>query len=190
MQQEPSVEQRILESTIELIIEHQAFDKVSMRKIADKAGVAVSMVNYHFQTKENLINLAIQSYIGRIIENSQSSSASPRTHLKSSAAFLAAHPGVSRVSILQDLQNPHEGDNTQRIEELVLRQLESSDKEGADSVQVKLRAIMQVATIQHLFLRSDLYEKSLNLDFLDKDDRDRIMDLIIEIIHSDATSQA
>jgi AcrR family transcriptional regulator len=190
MKQEPSVEQRILESAVELIIEHKAFDKVSMRKIAEKAGVAVSMVNYHFQTKEKLINLAIQSYIGRIIENSHSRSPSARNHLKSSAAFLSAHPGVSRVSILQDLQHPHEGDNTQRVEELVLRQLESLDDEGADSVQVKLRAIMQVATIQHLFLRSDLYAKSLNLDFSDKDDRDQIMDLIIDIIHSNTTTQA
>ena len=69
--QQQEVKQRILQAAIELIREVQAFEKVSMRKIAEQAGVAVSMVNYHYQTKENLINRAVQSYIGSVIAGSE-----------------------------------------------------------------------------------------------------------------------
>ncbi|MFW6361605.1 MAG: TetR/AcrR family transcriptional regulator [Spirochaetota bacterium] len=203
------VKQRILQAAIELIREVQAFEKVSMRKIAERAGVAVSMVNYHFQTKENLINRAVQSYIGRVIAGSENSSeagdaaAVPgegsgaaaanagetrdpvermRRHLKQAADFIAAHPGISRVSILRDMQGGSSDDNTSQVAAMVMRQLSEIYPQRAGSTELKVQALVQVAAVQHLFLRAELNKEQLGLDFFEKEQRDALMDMVIDTV--------
>jgi len=68
--EEQAVKERILKAAVDLIREEQEFERISMRKIAEKAGVAVSMVNYHFQTKANLIDQAVQTFVGKVIRQS------------------------------------------------------------------------------------------------------------------------
>lgn len=201
------VKQRILQAAIELIREVQAFEKVSMRKIAERAGVAVSMVNYHFQTKENLINRAVQSYIGSVIAGSENRSAvegaaAPgegsgeaaaddsmpdpvermRRHLKQAADFIAAHPGISRVSILRDMQGGSSDDNTSQVAAMVMRQLSEIYPQRAGSTELKVQALVQVAAVQHLFLRTELNKEQLGLDFFDKEQRDALMDMVINTV--------
>lgn len=54
-----STKQIILGATLSLIKE-DGFKGVTIRKIAKLAGVNVALINYHFGSKENLINEAIQ----------------------------------------------------------------------------------------------------------------------------------
>jgi len=205
--QQQEVKQRILQAAIELIREVQAFEKVSMRKIAEKAGVAVSMVNYHYQTKENLINRAVQSYIGTVIAGSENSPAADpaadrraalgtdsgedasadavermRRHLKQAADFIAEHPGISRVSILRDMQGGSSDDNTSQVAAMGMRQLTEIYPQGADSTELRVQALVQVAAVQHLFLRAALNKEQLGLDFFDKEQRDALMDMVIDTV--------
>lgn len=199
--QQQEVKQRILQAAIELIREVQAFELVSMRKIAERAGVAVSMVNYHFQTKENLINRAVQSYIGSVIAGSEHLPAAEqaadlradageardavegmRQHLKQAADFIAEHPGISRVSILRDMQGGRDDDNTSQVAAMVIHQLTDMYPDRADTTELKVRALVQVAAVQHLFLRSALNKEQLGLDFFDKEQRDTLMDIVIDTV--------
>lgn len=199
--QQQEVKQRILQAAIELIREVQAFEKVSMRKIAERAGVAVSMVNYHFQTKENLINRAVQSYVGRVIAGSESQPAAEgaaapaadqaeapdpiermHRHLKQAADFIAAHPGISRVSILRDMQGGSSDDNTSQVAAMVMRQQSEIYPQRAGSTELKVQALVQVAAVQHLFLRAELNKEQLGLDFFDKEQRDALMDMVINTV--------
>lgn len=189
--EQQAVKMRILDAAIELIQEVQAFEKVSMRKIAERAGVAVSMVNYHFQTKDNLINRAVQSYVGTVISGSaddseESHTGDPvdrmRAHLKQAASFIADHPGISRVSILRDMQGGGGDDNTSQVEAMVEGQLTEVDPERSGSSEVRLRAMVQVAAVQHLFLRSELVKEKLGLDFFDPEERDQLMDMLIDTV--------
>lgn len=69
--EEQAVKERILQAAVDLIREEQEFERISMRRIAEKASVAVSMVNYHFQTKANLIDQAVQTFVGKVIRQSK-----------------------------------------------------------------------------------------------------------------------
>lgn len=197
--QQQEVKQRILQAAIELIREVQAFELVSMRKIAERAGVAVSMVNYHFQTKENLINRAVQSYIGKVIATSENRWTSGgadfptadrpevpvesmRRHLKQAADFIAEHPGISRVSILRDMQGGSGDDNTSQVAAMVMRQLNDIYPERSGSTELRVQALVQVAAVQHLFLRAVLNKEQLGLDFFDKEQRDALMDMVIDTV--------
>lgn len=66
-QTEDDVKRRILRAAVELLREKQDADKVSIRSIALRAGVSVGMANYHFQTKDNLIERAVQEYVSGVI---------------------------------------------------------------------------------------------------------------------------
>jgi TetR/AcrR family transcriptional regulator, regulator of cefoperazone and chloramphenicol sensitivity len=50
---------KILEATLE-IISSQGFQNVTIRKIATNAGVNVAAINYHFGSKDNVINAALE----------------------------------------------------------------------------------------------------------------------------------
>jgi AcrR family transcriptional regulator len=50
---------KILEATLE-IISSQGFQNVTIRKIATAAGVNIAAVNYHFGSKDNVINASLE----------------------------------------------------------------------------------------------------------------------------------
>ncbi|MBK1826252.1 TetR/AcrR family transcriptional regulator [Haloferula rosea] len=57
--------QRLLESAQQLFAE-QGFDRVSVRDITDRAGANVAAVNYHFRSREGLVEEVIERYINPI----------------------------------------------------------------------------------------------------------------------------
>ena len=188
--QEPT-RQRILSAATELIRQEAAFEKVSMRQVAQKAGVAVSMVNYHFQTKENLVNQAVQHLVGSVIAASEPTEErepieAMRRHLRGAATFVAQNPGVSRVSILRDMQRPTGTDNTSQVAEMVYRQLRELRGGEKSEVELRILALMQVATVQQLFLRAATIKETVGLDFFDEGDRETLLDILVETIQGGA----
>lgn len=187
---ERAVKERILRAAIELIREEAAFEKVSMRRIADKAGVAVSMVNYHFQTKQHLIDRAVQEFVGSVIESSMTGEsevpADPveamRAHLRGAAAFVARNPGIARVSILRDLQAGEPGDNSSQVAQTVFRQLTPIYGEKKSERELRVLAQLQVAAVQQLFLRAEVVRELTGLDFYDDQDRKILVDIVIDTI--------
>jgi AcrR family transcriptional regulator len=55
-------------SAIDLIIETRDLKKVTIRRIARRAGVGVGLINYHFHTKEDCIARAVEVFINRIVQ--------------------------------------------------------------------------------------------------------------------------
>ncbi len=192
---EDNVKERILAVTIDLIRAERDTDRISMRRIADAAGVAVSMVNYHYQTKANLIERAVQQYVGKVIASSEeiggAEPAAPnsaidimRAHLSGAARFLIENPGVSRVSILRDMHDPRRDDNTSQVAAMVRRQLEeiaaaAGSAEEPPPEYLAVLAAVQVAAIQHLFLRSDVVRDQTGLDFHVPEERERLIDMVV-----------
>lgn len=62
-----STKQRLLEAAAELFAEH-GFDKVAVRDITEKAGANVAGVNYHFGSREGLVNAVIEGTVNPINE--------------------------------------------------------------------------------------------------------------------------
>ncbi len=60
--QKKSTKQKILDSATELFLE-KGVDRVSVRDIAAKAGVNLSLMNYYYQSKENLFEVIFENLI-------------------------------------------------------------------------------------------------------------------------------
>lgn len=184
------IKEKIINSTTELIGECESIESVTIRDIALKAGVGVGLINYHFQTKENLINQCVQKIIGNIIENFdklyQSLTMEPLDKLrfltKRMCSFIVQNQGISRVSILSDLSAANYLDNTSQTAKAylpVMREVCGSEK--SDKELYQLSFILQ-ATLQSAFLRRNVLMQSVNFDFYDTEQRDQFIDTIIDTI--------
>jgi len=190
MEQKEAVKERILQAAMELLKSEGDVPGVSMRKIARRAGVAVSMINYHYQTKDNLMAKAVDRYITAVITASsgeggqadQDTVEGMRTNLKHAVDFIARNPGIARVSIFQDLEKASPVDNSSRIVSSVLKSLRKIYGRRRSETELKLLAFMQVAAIQQIFLRAEVFLQTTGLDFFIDPDRDRIADMIIDIV--------
>ncbi|SIR18959.1 TetR/AcrR family transcriptional regulator [Halanaerobium kushneri] len=181
---------KIIDVTIDLIKEKKDVSKITIRRIAKEAGVATSMINYHFQTKVNLINKAVESYISNIITNAgeqyQDRDFTPekkvRMRLKQAAKFLAKNPGIARVSILNDLNRGDESDNSSQLLHSIFAQLKEVYGSEKDELDLKILAEQQLATVQHIFLRAEIFKKVTGMDFYDDQERDDLMDKVLDNI--------
>lgn len=178
------VRQKIIDVTIDLVNNSNgAIEAITTRAISEKAGVGVGLINYHFQTKENLIEICVQRIIGTVIAkfkpdvNEELSEVDKlKATAKEVADFLVENPSVSRLSILSDHIKPQSLDNTMKTVQGFLSNLINSDLSERDK---KILVFALTSVLQALFLRRELSKELFQLDFNIKTDRDAFLDTII-----------
>lgn len=176
--------EKIIEQTICLIKEANGdVEQITMRKIAERSGIGVGLANHYFQSKENLIEVCVQSIIQEVIgafNPALAENANPIETTKCVAkqvmGFLMENPQISRVSILDDLKQPKATDNTMKTVLGFGRRLSG----GQLTDTQKLQAFMITAVLQEAFLRKDLFKESFGVDFYDKEQRDEFIDRLVE----------
>ena len=68
MKDKEKVKETIINATTELIERSGGEVKnITARAIADKSGVALGLINYHFESKENLIAICVQRIINKVL---------------------------------------------------------------------------------------------------------------------------
>ena len=122
MKNASAVRERILTTTMALIRagNGNAAD-LTTRAIAQEAHVGVGLINYHFQSKENLITQSVQLMIAEVVSGfapAEKRYANDQERLTDWAAlvfdFLFENPSLSRISILADLSQYTAENNTVR----------------------------------------------------------------------------
>lgn len=188
--QNTNVKDKIMHATTKLIETCVSIENVTIRDIAAEADVAVGLINYHFQTKENLINQCVQKIIGNIINKfdalQYSLTLEPMDKLrflvKSTCAFLAQNQGISRASILSDLFAGNGSDNTSQTIKAYLPVMRDIYGETKSDKELYLCTHILIATLQSAFLRRDVLMQNAEVDFYDTDQRERLIDTIVGII--------
>ncbi len=185
--------QKIIDATIELIKEEMDVKKITVRGIARRAGIAKSMVNYYFDSKESLIDSAVQSFISTVISKGDRKlkevDLTPeerlRTRVKQAAGFLAYNPGVSRVSILSDLRNGNIDDNSSQSVKSIFVKLKDIYGDKKEDTDLFIKAQQLLAALQEMFLRAHVFKEETGIDYYDDEQRDNLMDKIINNVLSD-----
>jgi AcrR family transcriptional regulator len=185
-----NVKEKIVDATIALIGKSASIESVTIRDIAAKAGVGVGLINYHFQTKENLINQCVQKIIGNVISRFdgmyQGLTMAPLDKLrfltKATCTFLAQNQGISRISILSDLFAGNASDNTSQTIEAYLPVIKEIWGDSKSEEEIFLSTHILIATLQSAFLRRNVFMQSTKIDFYDTEQRERLIDIIIDTI--------
>lgn len=175
--------ERIIKHTLELIQNEKDFSKITTRRIIQNAGVSLSAVNYHFGSKEKLINEVISRPIKQYLESVESPyvkySEEPvrilKEAVKQPADYLAENPNLSRVSILSDMTDPMENDLAiQTMSYWRPAAKASFPLKSEEEVGLILWEILCV--IQTAFLRSKNFKIRTGIDYLNKAERDSFIE--------------
>jgi AcrR family transcriptional regulator len=106
-QTETSAKERILEAAIRLFA-RKSYSATGLREIVREAGVSVAMVNYHFGSKEALLQAIMSRFFGRMhaIAEENLTGEGPvelqvRRHFRAAVAFFRENPELVRVCITE-----------------------------------------------------------------------------------------
>lgn len=69
MPNQPDIKEKIINTTISLIQHSEGLiENITIREIAQKADIAVGLINYHFGSKNNLIEICVQRIISHVMK--------------------------------------------------------------------------------------------------------------------------
>ena len=180
-EQKLDAKERILQAAIALLLEHKSTSAVTNRQIAEKAGVNSALINYYYQSKENLINKAaamcIEQMTGALFENNEGGAPEERLRnlIKTITDFLFDHYDLGALTISADLKTGSL--TTVRTLLPILREHYQNSK---TEDMLKLIALQIVAPLQVIFLNLHVYRDFLGVDVFEKKERDRVLDTVID----------
>jgi len=187
----PDTKKEILKATIKLLKKEPDLHKITVRRIATDTGIAISQINYHFQSKENLINMAVQTFINEVItrgsaqvmtQNFDDPVEKLRRRVKQAAAFVAENPAISRISILTDMTNGTMVDNSSQGALGYLEIMKEIYQDKLKEKELKLKVWLLMSGFQVAFLRTTVFQEFTGIDFSDAQQRDDLIDEIIDTI--------
>ena len=177
----------ILRETIQLIRENNGdLSKVTARLIAERAGVSLGLINYHFGNKDNLILECTQLIIHDVISSfhpdlgEKQLSGKERLLLTAFEVFetLFANPALSRVSILGDMNHPTTDSNTV----LTVKGFLHVCGDAFPKDKARQLAFTLVCAMQEAFLYADCAKEYLGYDFSKQSERKRFIEEQVEIL--------
>ena len=186
MAERSDVKEIILQAATELIQSGSGnITEITTRDIARKAGVGVGLINYHFQTKEQLITLCVQRMIRQVVTGfipERDACADDRERMAGWAAqvfeFLFGNPGLSRISILADLaQDGPESNSTKS--RLGLARAAQRDVSPSDAA---LLAFVLTSAMQTAFLCRQSVGQTLGIDLEKPDGRRELIGRIVNAL--------
>lgn len=188
-----NVKEKIIQVTTDLIECHDGdVKKITARMIAEKAGIGLGLINYHFKSKENLVTACVQRIIGKVVlefnESTEYSTDKERLIAVASYVFdfLFEHPAISKISILGDFQNYCDDCNSALSQRGFMRSIitDIADKDKP-FIAFILTAAMQVA-----FLGSGAVKALLGYDFTIPKDRLTYIEKLVSVLFENNTKEA
>ena len=104
---------RILAAATALLGESSDPARITVRQIAERAGVGTGLINYHFQSKDNLLNEVVSGMmmaeVGSWMAETKDASLDPQTRLrrllKETARIGMQYPAHLQIMIAHEVQN-------------------------------------------------------------------------------------
>ena len=181
--EEQDARKRILQATITLLNDIDDIEQITIRQIAKNAGVGSGLINYHYQSKDNLLKQAVDSVAGEIADQWERSLdhtiANPIDRLKNllkiNASVGLTNMKYARIAIQYELLH---GDITVPLVILpVLREIFGAQK---DEQEVRMIAFTLVTTLQVIFLRERTFRRYAGIDIFAEEQRDRWIDKLVD----------
>jgi AcrR family transcriptional regulator len=188
MKKSEAVKEKIIDATIELLQGSTGrIEDITIRQIAEKTGIGIGLINYHFGTKENLIGICVQKIIGNVIVAFRPTIPNPSNEIevlkevaKQVMDFLLNNPEISRIPIMGDMVAPAIMDNTMKT---VIGFLSSIKTDSRPQQEKLLLTYSMTLILQGMFLKKDISLEALHFDFNKKNERDEFINFMIERLY-------
>ena len=188
------VKKNIIAATIEIIERSDGDVKnITARKIADRSGVALGLINYHFGSKENLIAECCRQIINEklfgmapdkidyMADDGLSDCERLISYARQTFDYIYSNPSIVKISIMSDFKDYDSVGNsalTQKGFQMALRGNISAKRK-------KLIAFSLASTMQTAFLAGDNSELITGYSLKSKEQRDVFISDTVTMLMND-----
>lgn len=173
---------RIMETMVQLLMEKKDVNKITTRQIAELANVNSALINYYYQSKENLVYKAVEicmENIANMLFNDKMQAQIPVVRLKSMvkafSTFCFDNYYLSEIAISNEIR--HGSINTSGMIVPLLKEIFGDTKTESE---LKLLALQIIAPIQIVFLNAEEYKAYLSKDLQNEQVRNELLDQMID----------
>lgn len=173
---------RILQAAMELLNEQEP-ETITVRQIAERAQVGVGLINYHFQTKDNLLNEAVGGSMSEVAMQwlQANEQGDPVTRLKNllkeTSSIGVRFPAQLRVSISFELQ--HGNFSVAQMILPILREIFGMTK---TEKELRVLAFQVITPLQLASIRNDAFRAYAGIDLFNEEQRNATIDMLIDNI--------
>lgn len=180
---EKDVRERIINASIEILNEVSDIEKITVRQIAERAKVGVGSINYHFNSKDNLLSMAVGDVLAKMItgfsKQTKNSDSNPVEALKTMLKELC-NVAVTNEKLIQFMvtQGIMSGDMHALLHLIpALKEIFRSEKEETELRVIALQILqpLQVAAITPAAFR--MYS---GFDLYNAEERNQFIDMLID----------
>ncbi|MDR0293774.1 MAG: TetR/AcrR family transcriptional regulator [Oscillospiraceae bacterium] len=180
---EQDLRHKLVKAAQSLMSEVKDVEKVTVRQIAERAGVGTGLVNYHFKSKDNLMSIAIGDVMARAISEFMESDGYSRTE-----------PIVKLKKMLKKLCDLA-GNDKKLIRFMMLREMTEGSMQAPlyivpllkeifggqkDDMQLRIIALQLIQPIQASALNTAAFYMYSGIDLGNSEQRGRFIDALIE----------
>lgn len=183
---ESTAKEKIFQAAMELVTEGKTDQQITTREIASKAGVNLALVNYHYQSKENLLSQVVGTMMGEIIEQSnQNYHTDTDAHTRLRNMLLATadaafnYRNICEIAISLELKSGC-GNSCKLVIPLLKEILTECDESDLNIIAMQL-----MIPFHHIVLKPEFYSIYLDTDFFDEKKRKQKINQMIDCVLSE-----
>jgi AcrR family transcriptional regulator len=177
--------EKIYQAALELVTSEAGLESITTREIARKANVNLALINYYYQSKENLLSQVIETKMESIIEQVIESSAADTdaaTKLKklltTTADFSFRYNKIFRIAVAKELK---EGCRSSCM--LFIPLLKEIYRDKSDE-EIRIIALQLLLPFLNIVQYPEIYNVYLNTDFFDRQKRNQKINQMTENVLS------
>jgi AcrR family transcriptional regulator len=192
MGEKETTKQRMINATKELICQGKMPSEITVADITEKANVGNGMVNYHYQSKDNLMRVAVRDVTvcaNKLLTEKLLPFAKDPVEqrlaiiLKEVLNFFSQNAEISRIAILDNLENdegiPHLLSDVTVFHDCL------NELCGDETRSVWMKNYIIVGFLNYIFLKAKRIKNETGFDFYDKLERDAVVDdFVQDLIHN------
>lgn len=183
MGNENETRERIIGATIELLNELPDVENITVRLVAQRAGVGVGLINYHFHTRDNLISLAIGRIMAEMATAMGSAGANSddsgvdriRTMLKSLYTYAEQHEKFIQFLLTHGIVN---GDLDAAL--YLVPMLKEVFPKEKDEIQLRIMALQILLPIQVASINPSAFHHFTGIDLHNVKQRETYIDTLVD----------
>ena len=176
--------ERILDTMVQLLTEGKDVNRITTRRIAEMAEVNTALINYYYQSKENLITRAVEvrmeSLASKMFERGNTGEA-PDIRLKKMVQaisdFSFENYVVAEIAIANELKN-----GSIYTSQMILPLLKEIFGEKKSEADLRILAMQLMTPLQVMFLNAERYKNFLFVDLFDSKQRNILLDKMVDAI--------
>lgn len=182
-QDEINAREKIFQATLELITGGENAERITTRQIAAKAGVNSALVNYYYQSKENLLSQVVgvmmDDIISRVMQK-DSMNTDAQTKLRNilittaDAAF--KYYNICKIAISTELKQGCK--NSCAMVMPLLKEMSM----GHSELDLNIIALQLMLPFHHIVQDPELYNKYLDTNFFDEQQRRQKINQMIDCV--------